>query len=101
MVLHDAAHPAPGHKMGPPLAGAHDACWQLKRQGHKLVIHSARCATLPQVAHICDWLVYFSFPRMDVCVYKPVADCYIDDLGYRFTDWPSTLEYLTELNRGR
>ena len=95
-VLHDAAHPIAGRKMGPPVEGALAAVHHLIDQGHELVIHT--CRWRPEIDgpanHILQWLDYWKFPKLTVSMLKPVADLYIDDRGYHFTDWASAVSYV-------
>ena len=86
-VLHDYLHPVPGKKMGPPIDGAHDACWMLTRQGHELTVCTVRIDIThggDKGKHVIDWLDYFDFPTMPVLRWKPNADVYVDDRGLRF-----------------
>ena len=90
-VLHDSKHPNAGRKMGPPIDGALNGVYQLQAAGHTLVLHTARAQTEAQAQHIYAWLRFYGFPRIAVSIPKPIADCYVDDKGLRFTSWPITL----------
>jgi hypothetical protein len=85
--------------MGPPLAGARDACWTLHRQGHDLVIHTARVRSIDQTRHVYDWLKFFDFPPLLVLPTKPVADVYVDDRGLHHESWADTLLALRALDQ--
>lgn len=95
-VLHNPYDRTEGYRMGQPVAGALDAVRALVAHGHTLVIHSARIQTVGDAKHVYDWLDYFGFGRYIDCVSlpKPLADLYVDDKGYRFSNW---IEDLTRL----
>lgn len=100
-VLHDAANPVPGRRMGLPLPGALDAVKFLARR-HTLLIYTARVHAPDRAQHILDWLTYYGFPQIGVRAFKPVADLYVDDKGFRFTGWhKGGMHDLLETLRGR
>lgn len=88
-VLHDAAHPVPGRRMGPPCAGALEAV-QVLRRHHELVVCTAR----NDADHVLAWLTYWKFPRLEVSMTKPLADVYVDDKGLHHQDWATTMPIL-------
>jgi hypothetical protein len=94
-VLHDAAHPLPHRRMGPPLPGALAAIEELQRQGHSLTVHTARVRTEEQLRHVEDWLAYFGFRNVPVFLLKPMADVYLDDKAMRHVEWEQSLLVLT------
>jgi hypothetical protein len=100
-VLHDAAHPKPGRRMGPPIAGAYEAVRALLRRGHVVLVHTARAQTEAQLVHVSDWLDYYGFPNeVRVVLAKPAADVYLDDKGLRFRgDWDATLVQVESYRR--
>lgn len=93
-TLHDPTNRKAGYKMGQPVEGAVEACWQLAGDGHLLMVHTARAQIDEYVQHVVDWLTYFKFPVMPVVVFKPIADVYVDDKALRFTYWDYALEEL-------
>lgn len=99
-VLHDAAHPVAGRKMGPPVDGAFEAVRALQRDGHDLIVQTARVMNEDRALHVHDWLSYWGFPPLHISIGKPMADVYLDDKGLRFRDWPSSLADLAYLARG-
>lgn len=97
-TLHDADHPVPGRKLGPPLPGAKDALIHLVESGHTVIIHS--CGR-PSV--IADWLAYFEIPYSSLWCGegKPQADCYIDDRGLHHVSWEHTMDELRRRREGK
>lgn len=84
-VIHDRKHPAEGKRLGPPMAGAKEALYELKSRGHEIIIHSVVDGKV-----IADWMSYFELPY-DKIVLKPIADLYIDDRAYHFISWEKTM----------
>lgn len=91
-VIHDAAHPCTGRRMGGPMVGAKDALRLLEGEGYDIVVLTAN-----RTAHIHDWLEFYSFPPYEVTNTKPPAVAYIDDKGIRFTTWRDCLQQLYDL----
>lgn len=99
MVIHDPYNVSKGFKMGVPIVDAVESIRRLHQLGHTIVIHPVWADTEKKRQAIIDWLTYFSIPFDDITSTKPDADVYIDDRGYRFTDWDSTIKFLEELER--
>lgn len=79
-VLHDPKSAPPHRRLGLPMSGARDACWDLHRQGHTLLVHTARIQRADDVGWLYDWLRFFDFPgSIRVEPFKPQADVYVDD----------------------
>lgn len=89
--LHDYMDPIKGKKMGLPIFGAVDAMEDLRQAGHKLIIHTVKATTPSGKQAVIDWLEYYGIEYHDVTAIKPNAELYIDDRGYHFTDWRTTL----------
>jgi len=86
-----------GKSMGNPMPGAKEALKDMRKHGHKIIIHTVRGGN-PQ--HVRDWLKYYGIPFDDVTNIKPndVA-FFIDDHGLRFNgDWNITLKTMYELH---
>ena len=87
-VIHDWKHPVPGRRMGPPMPNAKEALDLLHAEGHKILIHSCNN---PKV--IKDFMEYYKLPYDHIWeMGKPNCDMFIDDRGWKFEDWSSTLE---------
>jgi ribonucleotide monophosphatase NagD (HAD superfamily) len=89
---------------GEPMEGTETALKYLS-ENYKIVIFS--CKSNPNrplindktgTQLIWDWLESYNFKQYisDVVWGKPNALIYIDDKGFRFNDWQTTLEYLKE-----
>lgn len=80
-----------------PLPGAVERMKSLKAAGHYLILLTARhmgttggnpgLAVARQGKTLFDWLEQYDIPYDELWFGKPQADVYIDDNGYRFTDW--------------
>src|SRR6266550_662939 len=66
-------------RMGPPLAGARRACFELERD-HKLVVFTTRPRDV-----VVQWLVVNGFPKMEVTNVKLPAKVILDDRAVCFT----------------
>lgn len=82
----------------PPMEGVEEALKSLKEKGWRLVILSTR-----KVPYIKDWLVKYNLDQYidDITNQKIPAKIYIDDRGYRFKDWDSTIEFLKDFGIGK
>jgi hypothetical protein len=88
-----------------PIQGAVEALKQLKSEGHKILILSSRIN--PELwgelvkyrqKEIVDWMEKYKIPYDKVVPFKPPADLYIDDKGYRFTgNWKETVQDIKSL----
>jgi 5'(3')-deoxyribonucleotidase len=94
-VIHNPYDRTPGYRMGQPVPGALDALRELSKT-HSIVIHTSRCQSDADFDHVYDWLRYFGFYQYvdAISLTKPLADVYVDDKGYRFTNWVSDLPRL-------
>lgn len=81
-VIHDHKNPVDGKRMGKPMHGVD--LEELYENGYKIIIHTANNVRL-----VSDWLQYYEMPYHEVTNIKPIADIYIDDKAYLFTDWPT------------
>lgn len=86
-VLHDTSTVPAGRRLGQPLEGARDACWDLVHAGHKLWVCTSRQHNLTDTEWLQDWLRFWDFPFIRVVALKPRCDLYLDDRGWRFTTW--------------
>lgn len=79
-----------------PLPGVKHAINLLREQGHKIIIHSCNSPKwIERVLNNHD----LRFDAIWTDDGKPVASLYIDDRGFRFTDWTEQLpEILKVLN---
>ena len=84
-TIHDAKHPVPGRRMGPPVEGAREALTTITNNGHTIVIHTY---WKPERHHvIAEWMAYYHIPYHEVTNVKPNADLFIDDKAVTFTTW--------------
>ncbi len=92
-----------------PIVGAADKINFLKKQGHYIILHTARhmktCnANLGQVIALqghtlIEWLKKHNFEYDELLFGKPYADVYIDDKGMQFKgSWHDTYNELINLN---
>jgi hypothetical protein len=90
-VLHDAKHPIPGRRMGPPMPGALEGVDALLLAKHTLTVCTARRGA--EDGHVAAWLAFYGFPvaLMPVTSRKPDVDLLVDDKALRFTSWPLVL----------
>lgn len=88
-VIHDAAHPIEGRRMGAPIKLARTAVEVFIAQGFKVIVLTANV----NHGYIREWLAYYGFPPyITVTNVKPLADVYIDDKAVRFEgDWNRTM----------
>lgn len=87
-----------------PLDGAVETMQRWKDQGHYLIIQTARhmrtCdanegKVLAMGAKLLvDWLDKHHIPYDEIRFGKPHVDIFIDDKGYRHTDWKDTAEFI-------
>ena len=88
-TLHDMDHPVPGRRMGPPMPGAKEAMEQLRRNGHTIIVHTARPADRHHVVR--EWMNYWQIPFSEITNIKPNADLFIDDKAVTYTSWPELM----------
>ena len=72
--------------------GAVEALKELQERGYKVVLHTAR--TSRERAATEKWLSSHKLVYDELEMDKPIGFIYIDDLGYRFSDWNTTLKDL-------
>jgi len=77
-----------------PLPGAVEGVNALYRQGHTIIIYSAR--TWAEFEMTTHWLKTNGFLYHQLMLGKPVGDVWIDDRALRFTSWSDTLEALQQ-----
>ncbi len=80
-----------------PIEGAVEKIRQWKKDGHEIIIYTARnMATCNnslgkiiknQSSIITDWLNYYGIPFDELWFGKPLADIYIDDKALKFENW--------------
>lgn len=80
-----------------PVLGAIDKIKGLKKEGHYIIIYTARrmkthqANTAKVIADIgkitLDWLAKYEIPYDEIMFGKPWADIYIDDNAFRFSSW--------------
>lgn len=80
-----------------PVEGAIDKIKTLKKEGHYIIIYTARrmkthkANSARVVADIgkttLDWLARYEIPFDEIMFGKPWADIYIDDNAFRFKSW--------------
>ncbi len=86
-VLHDTSTVPSGRRLGRPVEGARQGCWDLVHAGHKLYVHTARQHNTTDKAWLYKWLSFWDFPHIEVSVLKPQADVYVDDKAVPFLTW--------------
>ena len=72
-----------------PLPGAIAALTELRAQGHKIIIYSAR--SWAEYEMTSDWLEKNDVPHDQLVLGKPIGDIWIDDRAIEFRDWESTM----------
>jgi hypothetical protein len=75
-----------------PMPGAREALALLKREGHQLVIYTAR--SWSELALTKKWLADHEIEYDGLHMGKPVADRIVDDRAIPFNGWPSAIEAL-------
>ena len=93
-TIHNPTHRLPGYKMGQPMPGAAEAIRQLRLQGHEIIIFPTWADTQQKRQAIVDWLTYFGIEFDDITSTKPDAELYVDNNGYRFTDWEHAMTFI-------
>jgi hypothetical protein len=87
-VLHNAAQPIPGRRMGMPIRGAFEAMTLLRDHGYEVIVFTAQ----KRIGHIRDWLDFYRIPYNEVTHEKPMADVYVDDKCVKFVTWPQVIQ---------
>jgi hypothetical protein len=81
-----------------PTEGCFEALQQLYKDGYELVIYTCRANNPGSLKSLIEWMEHWqisTFTKFEykVTSMKPVAKCYIDDRGIRFTNWKDMLGY--------
>ena len=79
------------------LPGALDALRWLRKEGHRVIIHSSRANWSTGIREIEAKLAQhkLSFKVMA----KPDADLYVDNKGFRFERWPDVVKEVRSLKK--
>jgi capsule biosynthesis phosphatase len=96
-VLCELRRPEQTYAEVSPLPGAIEKMKALKQAGHYLILctarHMATCNSnigmvmARQGKTLFDWLAQHDLPYDEIWFGKPHADVYLDDNGFRFTNW--------------
>lgn len=68
-----------------PLPGAREALQRMRREGHTIIIWTARGWEQYRVSK--DWLDRYEIPYDQILMGKPIASIFIDDRAVRFEGW--------------
>jgi uncharacterized HAD superfamily protein len=68
-----------------PLPGAREALERMRREGHTIVIWTARGWEQYRISK--DWLDRHCFPYDQIIMGKPIASIFIDDRARHFEGW--------------
>lgn len=88
-----------------PIEGALEAIKSFSDKGYTIVIFTGKVKLdrpspneKPMIQLVEEWLEKYKVKQYikEVTSEKPRALIYIDDKGYRFTDWASTLDFFTK-----
>lgn len=89
-----------------PLPGAVETLQRLKREGHHIIIATARhmktCnnnlgkITAVQGPVVFRWLDIHQIPYDEIWFGKPLADLYVDDKAYKLVTWDELNKELTD-----
>jgi len=88
-----------------PIEGALEAIKSFSDKGYTIVIFTGKVKLdrpspneKPMIQLVEEWLEKYKVKQYikEVTSEKPMALIYIDDKGYRFTDWASTLDFFTK-----
>lgn len=94
-----------GSIYGDPIGGAIESIKLIHSKGIKIIIYSCKCHPCRPLYKnkngstlIWEWLEKYDIKKYieDVVWGKPHAVVYIDDKGYRFKNWNSTICFLNE-----
>lgn len=98
-VIAELKRPGQTYRDISPVSGAVEKVRALKAAGHYLIIQTARhmktCGANVGLVQAriakdtLDWLDAHQIPYDEIYFGKPWAQIYIDDNGFRFTDWES------------
>ena len=81
-----------------PIEGCFEALNQLWKDGYEIVIYTCRANSKECLSDLFKWMYAWQDELQLPFVFtvtsqKPVAKCYIDDRGIRFTNWKDMLAY--------
>ena len=79
------------------LPGALDALRWLRKEGHKVIIHSARANWVEGLQQIESKLAQHKFSFKVIA--KPEADLYVDDRAFHFERWPDVMKEVRSLKK--
>lgn len=87
-----------GHIYDPPTDGCFQALQQLVRDGYEIIIYTCRANSDAGIIAVKQWMLSWMEKtntrfNYGITSSKPVAKCYIDDRGIRFTNWTDMLNY--------
>jgi len=82
---------------GGAIPGALEFVKRLYKQGHIVVILTARAGNQQGHTGVETWLIEQGFPPLEVTCLKPVCDLLIDDNAYRFTGSYDQLNLIFDL----
>lgn len=89
---------------GEPISGAIEAIKQLSKD-YKIIIFTAKAKPDRPLVNgktgtelVKEWLEKYEILNciLEITAEKPRAKIYIDDNGYRFTEWKKTLKFIKE-----
>ncbi len=83
--------------MAQPKAGAANAINALYKEGHTIIIYSAR--TWMEFEMTSHWLKKHKIKYHQLVLGKPVGDVWIDDRALQFNDWKSVSQQLKARKR--
>lgn len=91
-----------------PRPKAVEAIQKLKSGGHYIIIYTSRhmetcnsnvgLVVARQAKTLLNWLDKYKIPYDEMWFGKPLADVYIDDRAFRFTNWEKVLEDVDSKN---
>jgi hypothetical protein len=68
---------------------------ELRKNGYKIVIHTSRVSAERKIT--VNYLAFVNCEYDELVMDKPPAFLYIDDNGFRFTNWKEVFEFLTKI----
>ena len=80
-----------------PIDGARESIEMLRKQGHKVIIYTAR--TWSELEMTKAWLIQHNIEVDGIHMGKPVGDVWIDDRAIRFEGWDNAIEKLKDCLR--
>lgn len=83
--------------MAKPLPGAVEQLSRLHREGHTLIIYSAR--GWQEYEMTCEWLGRHEIPYHQLVMGKPIGDVWIDDRAIRFEGWEKVEKQISTIRK--